>query len=168
MFKQNLLTYISVSIVDVWKPCWTYLLPTNDDDDDDTRFELGECQLSRGEIFNPENLWKLMQVSFKRRWLSADIWTRLGGRMIIKTSGFRITCYVWQTLLLPVKLKPRRTNLNIWQNSFLKANVRRVRKQVSSHTLQKCVRKTFDIFGTLHVSGTCNKRLQIPFRKIPF
>ena len=113
MFKQNLLTYISVSIVDAWKPCWTYLLPTNDDDDDDTRFELGECQLSRGEIFNPENLWKLMQVSFKRRWLSADIWTRLGGRMIIKTSGFRITCYVWQTLLPPVNLKSSWTNLNI-------------------------------------------------------
>ena len=45
---------------------------------------------------------------------------------------------------------------------------RRVVKQVSSHTLQKCVRKTFDICGTLHVSGTCNKGLKIPFPKIPF
>ena len=64
------------------------------------------CQLRKGEIFNPENLWKLMQL--RRREAGGfqgylDTFRGSYDNKDFRWAGFRITCYVWQTWLPPSK-----------------------------------------------------------------
>ena len=47
------------------------------------------CQLREGEMFNLDNLWKLMQVSLKQVAFTGYLDTFRGRRIIIKTSGRR-------------------------------------------------------------------------------
>ena len=53
--------------------------------------------MRKGEMFNLENLWKLMQASLKQVAFAGYLDTFRGRRMIIKTSGGQVfgnLCYV--------------------------------------------------------------------------